>query len=456
MGGHDRCCVAGCDNDKRRPNETIQRGHVEELIFHRFPKDEKNRAVWISQVRKGLANFELGQETRICSNHFQDGKPARENPYPTLFLCPRDFATSSPKKRKSVRKELFATTTENPSLNDKQLKQHMSAFQDQSTQVNLELHVALHFHHINRESCVRVFTGLPSPVIFEKIFSWIEVKAKHMQYWKGEKVTLTPVAYTHNVNSESRYGPPRSLTLEQEFLLVLMRLRMGLLVEDLAFRFKITCSQVSCIFTTWIKLLSRELGVLIVWPSKAQVKKTMPYCFRKMYPNCRVIIDCTEVYTETPTALDIAAALWSDYKQHHTFKFLVAITPRGAVSWVSPVYGGRASDVHIVRNSGFLNNIQRYDLVMADRGFKIREDLLAIGSNLAIPPSSAASMQMRSRDVKETSQIANVRIHVERAIRRIKIFRILKQEMPLCIVPLADDIVRVCAALSNLWEPLIV
>ena len=71
----DRCCVAGCDNDKRRPKEINQRGHVEELIFHRFPKDEKKRAHWISQVRKGLANFEWGQETRVCSNHFQDGKP---------------------------------------------------------------------------------------------------------------------------------------------------------------------------------------------------------------------------------------------------------------------------------------------------------------------------------------------------------------------------------------------
>ena len=92
---------------------------------------------------------------------------------------------------------------------------------------------------------------------------------------------------------------------------------------------------------------------------------------------------------------------------------------------MSPVYGGRASDIHIVRNSGFLSNIERHDLVMADRGFKIREDLLAIGSNLAIPPSSAAFMQMHAKDVKETSQIANGRIHVERAIRRIKIFRIL-------------------------------
>ena len=148
-----------------------------------------------------------------------------------------------------------------------------------------------------------------------------------------------------------------------------------------------------------------------------------------MYPKCRVIIDCSEVFTETPTALDVAAALWSEYKHHHTIKFLVAITPTGAVSWISSMYGGRASDCHIVRDSGFLDNIERYDLVLADRGFKIREELLTIGANLAIPPSSAASMQMCAKDVRQTSQIANVRVHVERAIRRIKVFRILKQEL---------------------------
>lgn len=79
-----------------------------------------------------------------------------------------------------------------------------------------------------------------------------------------------------------------------------------------------------------------------------------------------------------------------------------------------------------------------------------------MGANLAIPPSSAASMQMCARDVRQTSQIANVRIHVERAIRRIKVFRILKQERPVSVLPLADDIVVVCAALSNLQGPLIV
>ena len=110
-----------------------------------------------------------------------------ENPRPTLFLCPRDFETASPKKRKTVRKELFAATNEKPILAGKQFTKHTSASEEKYTQ-----HVALHFHHINRESCVRVFTGLSSTDIFGKIFSWLTVRAKHMQYWKGEKVTLTP------------------------------------------------------------------------------------------------------------------------------------------------------------------------------------------------------------------------------------------------------------------------
>ena len=190
--------------------------------------------------------------------------------------------------------------------------------------------------------------------------------------------------------------------------------------------------------------------------SLSEKKTYLIYCFKKMYPKCRVIIDCSEVFTETPTALDEAAALLSEYKHHHTIKFLVAITPTGAVSWVSPVYGGRASDIHIVRDSGFFNQIERYDLVLADRGFKIREELLTMGANLAIPPSSAASMPMCANDVRQTSQISNFQIHVKRAIRRIKVFRVLKQEMSLSVIPLADDILVVCDALCNLQEPLIV
>ena len=101
------------------------------------------------------------------------------------------------------------------------------------------------------------------------------------------------------------------------------------------------------------------------------------------------------------------------------FKSLVAITPNGAISYVSPCYGGRASDIFIARDSGVLNMIEPYDEIMPERGFKFREDLMMHMATLCIPPSCASSIQLLPRDVRETSNIANVRIHVEQAIGRL-------------------------------------
>ena len=96
--------------------------------------------------------------------------------------------------------------------------------------------------------------------------------------------------------------------------------------------------------------MSYELSSLIVWPSKRVVKDNLPTCFKLLYPNVRCIIDYTEVFIETPSSLDTEAQCWSDYKHHCTIKFLVSITPNGMISYVSPCYGGRASDKDMFNN----------------------------------------------------------------------------------------------------------
>lgn len=84
----------------------------------------------------------------------------------------------------------------------------------------------------------------------------------------------------------------------------------------------------------------KELSVLIIWPTHGQIKKTLPNCFRKLYPKVRCIIDCFECFTETPSGLDIAATMWSEYEHYYTIKVLVATTPTGVISYVPPAYSG--------------------------------------------------------------------------------------------------------------------
>lgn len=76
-----------------------------------------------------------------------------------------------------------------------------------------------------------------------------------------------------------------------------------------------------------------------------------------------------------PRSLVVQVCLYSGYKHHYTVQFLVTITSNGALSSISPTYGGRTSDVFIVRDSRFLDLLKPGDQVMADRGFEIKTDL---------------------------------------------------------------------------------
>ena len=58
-------------------------------------------------------------------------------------------------------------------------------------------------------------------------------------------------------------------------------------------------------------------------------------------------------------------------------------------------------------------------------------------------------------NVEQSRRLARVRIHVERMMERLKNFRILAGILPLSLVPHADNILMICAAISNLQPRLI-
>jgi hypothetical protein len=100
-----------------------------------------------------------------------------------------------------------------------------------------------------------------------------------------------------------------------------------------------------------------------------------------------------------------------------------------------------------------LELVEPYDSVMADKGFQIREDLLLRRAELHIPSGRRGSEQMSKADVKKTQEIANRRIYVEMAIRRLKTFRLIKHELPITLISQIDNITGIFAALCNLYPP---
>ena len=109
----------------------------------------------------------------------------------------------------------------------------------------------------------------------------------------------------------------------------------------------------------------------------------------------------------------------------------------------------------ISQNCGFGSHLLPGDEVLADRGFTI-ENILPMGVKLSIPTFTKGFKDRRlpEENVTSTRRIANVRIHVERAIRRLKCFKILANIIP-GRVKNVDDILTVCAGLCNLQPCLI-
>lgn len=193
--------------------------------------------------------------------------------------------------------------------------------------------------------------------------------------------------------------------------------------------------------------------ILIAWPTKEQVKRHLPKSFAK-FPRTRVIIDCTELKIQKPTGPSAQKVTWSNYKSSNTFKLLVGISPTGAFTFVSQLWSGGVSDRHITMKSGLIDKLEPNDDCMADRGFNIRDLVTKRRATLNIPPFSKGK-QLSVKACTQTRRIAAVRIHVERAIQRLKNFKVLQGVLPLSLAFVADQTVTVCACLCNLMKPLV-
>ena len=383
-------------------------------------------------------------------NHFN-------SPEPEISCINKDKSTMTDTTSKMIQdvEKLASSLQEQVNRLEQEKKQQVNQWEDQAKGLKEKI-TALEHENVtlkkmywclstyatkiaNDDRKTHFYTGLPSYNVFDILVS-----------------KLSPVvAKTGNVGS--------GMSPADELILVLMKLSQGTTNQDLAYRFNIDMSKVTKVFHLWIDVLAVNMKSFITWPDREMIVTTLPQCFKSRYSKVVCIIDCSEIFIQRPTAFTARAQTYSNYKSHNTVKFLVAISPTGAITFVSKCWGGRVSDKHLTVKSGFLRHLIHGDLVIADRGFDIADELALVGASLAIPPFTKGKSQLSQREVELSRHLSHVRIHVERAIGRIKRYRILQSTLPIVLLKrphetelcTIDKILITCCALSNLHPPLV-
>ena len=179
-----------------------------------------------------------------------------------------------------------------------------------------------------------------------------------------------------------------------------MKIRLGLLNEDIADRFKVSRRLISQIFSTWVRATAKVLSCMIkVWDLDT-VTTLKPKKFKSQ--KLHSIADATEIFIQTPKDHLLQCLTWSNYKHHNTLKVLVVIAPSSGIMFISLAYPGSISDKEITKQSGYLKMMEPYTELMVDKEFNISNKCAAKRIYVVVPPGKRGSSQMLPSEVTKT------------------------------------------------------
>ena len=485
-----KCCSAALCNNRSENRK--------DLIFHNFPLDVSLRKIWSIKVRRGDKKFASNTSLFCCSEHFtaEDYRKSLtgkrhdlvKNAVPSVFpwstnckessertlrakaredSAVRPFVVSSETKSTS-RSSTAVDTCKNGKPKEEDSEDKPLAPERDLVAENFELRQKLCLCKFGLERFgsndddIFFYTGFESYRALIAFWNFVKPCSESLISWKNARAKVKgdhadpSVPFPFLQQQENERNRKREMEPIDQLWLFLTRVHLGLFERDLAHRFGVSVSTVSDVFVTWANYLYIMLGSLPVWPSKENVKEHLPDSFKGRYENVRGILDCTELKCELPRDYQKHSEMYSDYKSHDTFKGLVCISPSGWITFISQLYPGRISDKEIVERSNFCQLIEMGDQYLADKGFEIHDLIALRGGSLYIPPKRFSSTdQFTESQCFETMSIANVRIHVERAIKRIKAWHIFNQVLPLSTYGSINQIWTVCALLVNFQNPII-
>ncbi|XP_063741858.1 uncharacterized protein LOC134865935 [Eleginops maclovinus] len=462
----EHCCVPLCSASSKFNGI---------LSFHGFPTHPDLRRQWLVNIRRD--SFTISSHTKVCSRHFAtdqlkepktlDGRRRLvKGAVPKLFEW-NGYTVEIPRRNVWQRTErpIEPVPGEEQEQHTDGTKDHdycsvpepsaldmsASAAGDLSKEVE-DLRKEIQELRVQREFGLQRFAGSDADIRFYTRFPSYD---HLMAFWGLIEPSIYRMIWVSRAKSAAKRNeevatPARPSTRQllqpiDEFFLFLVFLSVGLKERDLAHRFHIHQSTVSCIIATWTSFLATALGSQCIWLTPAEVQAYLPEEFRD-FPDTQVILDCTELKCQTPSSPLLQSEMYSTYKSHGTMKGLIGIAPHGVVTFVSSLYAGSVSDKELFIQSGLANLLTEEMAVMVDKAFLING---CDNCKIYCPPFLSKQNQMPAYQVTETQSIARLRVHVERVIRRIKQNKWFDEIIPLSHAGNISQMFTVACLLSN-------
>ncbi|XP_033730606.1 uncharacterized protein LOC117320019 [Pecten maximus] len=401
-----RCCWGTCNTDSRFPDR-LEGG----VTFIPFPKPGRSLEKCKEWIRLcGRPQSQLNEEILrerskakhlfVCSKHFVDGKPSDLYPNPRSAL-PYDRITPSRKRpmprpdlTKSTKRKILDIVDENDNIEMESIVVPSEVQLDMQKDDNLLmketqpldlLALAAENRRLDQEHAklisnnARLSEGYSKMILqYEQLcrkttshevqgdskamFNCNNLKPSDYQYYTGFSSDRfhnlvkffipseeEPFTFTKTVSGT------KNVSLEDQLLLVLMKLRQNFDFVHLSNLFMFSSQACSTIFSNWINYMFFKLGSLVIWPKREEIVRNMPSKYKEDFPDTIVIIDGTELKIQKPSALNRQSQCYSDYKSCTTLKALVGVDPRGSVIFASMLFSGSISDKVLTKESGFLN-----------------------------------------------------------------------------------------------------
>ncbi|XP_003427091.1 uncharacterized protein LOC100679641 [Nasonia vitripennis] len=244
--------------------------------------------------------------------------------------------------------------------------------------------------------------------------------------------------------------PPR-----ERIALCLCKLRTNLSFRSLAAMFGLTQIVCSSYFFAMVRTLAGILKHTIYWSKTEELLKNLPEAFQS-FKQTRVILNCTEAEIEKQRCPKCKYELLEKKIEYESVKFVLGVAPNGLVIFKSKTFDAQGEDTSVFTQTALLESLDPMkEAIMADNSLNIEAECVERNITLIKALRLEKNKQYSAKDVELIKNVCAARVHVDRTLQRIKMYKVLQTKISWRLLPYLDDICTIVAGVVNLKNPIL-